>query len=570
MATNAPDVAPTGEYHLHRKVGLRALTMISIGSIIGSGWLLGALTASEHAGAASSVSWLLAGLVLALLALVHAELGSTYPVSGGTARFPYMVFGGLGGFTGGWMAFLQAVTIAPIEVEATLGYLNSKFTGLKLINTGVSNAGTLDARGIGFGAIFMLVFTLINILGVRWLAETNAIATYWKILIPTITIFALLFSVFHSSNFTAGGGFMPYGFHGVFSALPYGVIFAIEGFEQAIQVGGEAENPQRNIPRAVIGAMIIGTVIYLLLEVAFVGSLNPANLVHGWSDPIPGAGAFGPYATLATSAGLGWLSTLLIIDSVVSPAGTGLVYMGTASRVSYGMGRNGYFPGAISKISKQGVPLNSIIICFIIGMLTFLPFPSWAGLVALVTAATVLMYAMAPLALAGLRKSDPDRVRAYRLPAAAFLCPLAFIFANCIVYFAGWSNVFWLYVLIILGFLLFGGYQASIPKARRAIIDWRAAVWILPWLAGLGVISWQGQYTSSPDKVFGLTLQPTLHIGGAHPHGISEWYDIILIAVFSLVIYYWAVHVAMSADKVQAAVADVEAEASIELESSLV
>jgi amino acid transporter len=543
--------------------------MISLGSIIGSGWLLGALTASTHAGAASVVSWVLGGLVLALLALVHAELGSTYPVSGGTARFPYMIFGSLGGFTGGWMAWLQAVTIAPIEVEATLGYLNSRFPSLALLNTGVNNAGTLDAKGIGFGAVFMLVFAIINIMGVRWLAETNAIATYWKVLIPTITIFALLFSVFHSSNFTAGGGFMPYGFHGVFSALPYGIIFAIEGFEQAIQVGGEAENPQRNIPRAVIGAMIIGTIIYLLLEVAFVGSLNPANLVHGWADPIKGVGAYGPYATLATQAGLGWLATLLIIDSVVSPAGTGLVYIGTASRVSYGLGRNGYFPKAISKISKQGVPLNSIIIAFVIGMLTFLPFPSWAGLVALVTSATVLMYAMAPLSLAGLRRQDPDRPRAYRLPAANVLCPLAFVFANCIVYFAGWSNVFWLYVLIVVGFAIFGTYQAFIPAARRSIIDWKAAQWILPWLLGLGIISWQGQYTSSPDKVFGITLQPTLNIGGAHPHGISEWYDLIIIAVFALAIFYWAVNVAMSHEKVQAAVADVEAEASIELESHL-
>jgi amino acid transporter len=570
MAATAPGVGPTGENHLHRKVGLRPLTMISIGSIIGSGWLLGALTASEHAGAASSVSWLLGGLVLALLALVHAELGSTYPVSGGTARFPYMVFGGLGGFTGGWMAFLQAVTIAPIEVEASLGYLNSKFTGLHLLNTGVSNAGTLDTKGILLGAVFMLVFTVFNILGVRWLAETNAIATYWKILIPTITIFGLLFTVFHSSNFTAGGGFMPYGFHGVFSALPYGIIFALEGFEQAIQVGGESENPQRNIPRAVIISMIIGTVIYLALEVAFVGALDPAHLVHGWSDPIPGAGAFGPYATLATSAGLGWLSTLLIIDSVVSPAGTGLVYLGTSSRISYGLGKNKYFPAAISRISKRGVPLTSIIICFVVGMLTFLPFPSWAGLVALVTAATVLMYAMAPLSLAGLRRSDPDRPRAYRLPAAKVLCPLAFVFANCIVYFAGWSNVFWLYVLIVFGFVIFGIYQATQPAANRAVLDWRAAQWIIPWLLGLGLISWQGQYTSTPNKVFGITLNPTLNIGGAHPHGISEWYDLILIAVFSLAIYYWAVHVAMPTDKVQAAVADVEAEASIELESNLV
>ncbi len=450
------------------------------------------------------------------------------------------------------MAWIQAVTIAPIEVEATLGYLNSKFTGLGLVNTN----GTLDGKGIAIGAGFMLVFSVINTLGVRWLAETNSIAVIWKVLVPTITIFALLFTVFHFGNFSAGGGFAPYGFHGIFAALPLGIVFALEGFEQAIQVGGEAENPQRNIPRAVILSMIIGTLIYLLLEFAFVGALNPHNLVHGWATPITGVKAFGPYATLATSAGLGWLATLLIIDAVVSPAGTGLVYIGTSSRLSYGLGRNGYFPRIISQISRTGVPFVSIVIAFIIGMLVFLPFPSWSGLVGLVTSATVLMYAMAPLSLAGLRRADPDRRRAYRLPAAGVLCPLAFIFANFIVYFAGFSTIFWLYVIIVVGYLAFAGYQASLPAARRTIIDWRAAVWILPWLAGLIVISWLGRYDGVPPKVFGVTLLATKHI--------PNWWDLAIVAAFSLVIFYWAVHSTMSREKVLAAVADVEAEADVQ------
>lgn len=531
--------------------------MISLGSIIGSGWLLGALTAAKVAGGASLLSWILAGAVLALLALVHAELGSTYPVSGGTARFPFMTFGALGGFTGGWMAWLQAVTIAPIEVEATLGYLNSKFPSLGLLNAN----GTLDGKGIGIGVGFMLVFAIINTLGVRWLAETNSIAVIWKLLIPTITIAALLVAVFHSGNFTAGGGFAPYGFHGIFAALPLGIVFALEGFEQAIQVGGEAENPQRNIPRAVIGSMIIGTVIYLLLEVAFVGALNPANIVHNWSHPISGVSAYGPYATLATTAGLGWLSTLLIIDAVVSPAGTGLVYIGTSSRLSYGLGRNEYFPKSIAKVSRRGVPFVSICIAFVVGLLTFLPFPSWAGLVGLVTSATVIMYAMAPLSLAGLRKQDPDRPRAYRLPAASVLCPLSFICANLIVYFAGFSTVFWLYVFIAVGFLVFGVYQAALPADRRTIIDWRAAQWILPWLVGLIIVSWLGRYDGSPPKVFGVTLLAT--------HHIPNWWDLFVIAAFSLAIYYWAVQSTMSHDKVYKAVEDVEAEASVELATPL-
>lgn len=561
MAASASGVAQgeSREYHLHRKVGLRPLTLISLGSIIGSGWLLGALHAASVAGAASLISWVIAGVVLAILALVHAELGSTYPVSGGTARFPYMAFGALGGFAGGWMAFVQAVTIAPIEVEASLGYLQSKFPG----TFGVYNsAGTaLNAKGIGWGALFMVVFTVINVLGVRWLAETNSVAVYWKIAIPAITIFALIFTSFHTSNFTAGGGFVPYGFHGVFAALALGVIFAAEGFEQAIQVGGEAVNPQKNIPRAVILSMVIGIVIYLLLEVAFIGALNPAHILHGWGNPIPGVGSFGPYASIATAIGLGWLSTLLIIDAVVSPAGTGLVYLGTSSRLSYGLGRNGYFPSVISKIDRRGVPIVSIVICFVIGMLVFLPFPSWSGLVGLVTSATVIMYSFAPVTLYALRRQDPDRPRAYRLPAAWLLCPIAFIAANMFVYFSGYSTVFWLYMFILIGVIIFAVYQFSIPRERRTIIEWRSAYWIVPWLLVLLLIAWLGNYDGSPPTVFGLTLLAT--------HRLHQWWDILAVAALALAVYYWATYSGMSPAKVREAVGDVETEASVELEQPL-
>ena len=128
---------------------------------------------------------------------------------------------------------------------------------------------------------------------------------------------------FHASNFTAGGGFAPYGAHGIFAALPAGVVFALQGFEQAVQMGGEAHNPQKDISRAIISAMFIGAAIYILLEVAFIGGLSPANLAHGWANPI-GKGDFGPYYTIAIAVGASWLATILLIDAVISPGGTGL------------------------------------------------------------------------------------------------------------------------------------------------------------------------------------------------------------------------------------------------------
>jgi amino acid transporter len=558
MATSTDAAAVGQEHHLHRKVGLRGLTLVSLGSIIGSGWLFGALGAAKLAGGGGSLlTWIFGGLVLLLLALVHAELGSTYPVSGGTARFPYMIFGGIGGFTGGWMAFIQAVTIAPIEVEASLSHLEARFpTGFHVYATN----GTLTTAGILWGLLFMAFFTIINVLGVKWLAETNSIAMIWKLLIPTMTIFALLFTSFHSSNFTAGGGFVSGGAHGVLAGLAAGVIFAAEGFEQAIQIGGESINPQRNIPRAVILAFAIGIAFYLLLAVAFVGAVHPANVAHNWANPLPKLAALGPYITLTTQAGLGWLATLLTIDAVVSPGGTGLVYLGTSTRLTYGLGRNGYFPRVISYIDRRGVPIVSIVICFVIGMVTFLPFPDWYGLVGLITSATVIMYAMAPLTLTGLRKQDPQRERKYKLPAAPILCPLAFALANIVVYVAGFSTLFWLDVFILAGYVFFALYQASQPAAKRTILNVRSGWWIFPWLAALLLISWNGQYDGTP-KVFGLTLLATHHIG--------DWWDLLVVAAMSVVIYYIAINSGLPTEQVQAAVRDVEIEASVELEVNL-
>ena len=130
-APQAAGTRVTGQ--LRREVGLTALMFISLGSIIGSGWLLGALLAAQIAGPASVLSWILGGAIIALLALIHAELGAAYPMSGGTARFPHLVFGSIPGFAAGWAAWLQAVTIAPIEVEAALTYLDKKAPGF--INT---------------------------------------------------------------------------------------------------------------------------------------------------------------------------------------------------------------------------------------------------------------------------------------------------------------------------------------------------------------------------------------------------------------------------------------------------
>ena len=98
------------------------LLWASMGSIIGSGWLFGAQKGLMAAGPAAIISWVIGGFAILVLALIHAELGGMYPVSGGTARFPHDAFGGAAGASFGWFSWLQAATVAPIEVSAMITY----------------------------------------------------------------------------------------------------------------------------------------------------------------------------------------------------------------------------------------------------------------------------------------------------------------------------------------------------------------------------------------------------------------------------------------------------------------
>src|SRR2546423_9912131 len=107
---------------LRREIGFIGLLWASGGSIIGSGWLFGAQKALIAAGPAAIISWGIGALAIFLLALTHAELGAMWPVAGGTARFPHHAFGGGAGASFGWFSWLQAATVAPIEVLAMITY----------------------------------------------------------------------------------------------------------------------------------------------------------------------------------------------------------------------------------------------------------------------------------------------------------------------------------------------------------------------------------------------------------------------------------------------------------------
>ena len=148
------------------------------------------------------------------------------------------------------------------------------------------------------------------------------------------------------------------------------------------------------------------------------------------------------------------------------------------------------------------------------------------------------MYAGAPLSVGAFRGQVPDASRPYRMPAAIVLAPLAFAVADLLIYWSGFEVVWKLGIVLVLGYLIMGISMAFDPQ--RPPLDWKSAVWLPVWLIGMGIISWQGQYSGSSDT---HPLPPT------NTFRIGFWWDILVVVVFSVAIYFWAMRTKLSRDE---------------------
>ncbi len=535
MSTQS-EATKTAEPQLRRHVGVVGLLFASVGSIIGSGWLFGALNASQQAGPAAIISWALGGVMILLIALVYAELGTMFPLSGGVVRFPHLAFGSFASYSAGWITWVAVATTAPIEVEAALQYATkyAAFTSEHTVNG--ETVHTLTGLGYATAVVLMAVFVVVNYYGIRWFARINNALVGWKLFIILLVIAAFLVTAFHGENFTSHG-FKPQGWHGIFTAIATsGIVFSYLGFRQGIELAGETDNPRRNVPLAVIGSVLITALIYIALQVAFIGSLDPGIITNSgsWSD-LSFENDFGPLAAVASLLGLGWLAVLLYIDAIVSPGDTGLIYTTVTSRISYAMARNGNAPQGLARTTDRGVPFISLIVTFIVGLIVFLPFPSWQQLVGFITSATVLSFASGPLVLSALRKRLPDAERPFRIPGGHVIPFLAFWASNLIIYWSGWDIVWKLAVAVALGFVLLPIYHVLGQDTPK--LDLRSgATWVVPWLLGLLVISWLGNY---PEPAAGN--QNILSFSSAIP----------TIFVFSAIIYALALQFPLGREEIE-------------------
>ncbi|MGC9152108.1 MAG: APC family permease [Vulcanisaeta sp.] len=508
--------AETTDKQLRKALNVFDIAYLVIGAVIGSGWLFGSFYAASVSGPAAILSWTIAGIFLIFVALSFAELGGMIPKSGAIVRYPQYSHGSLTSFIFAWAYLLGAITVPPVEAEAVVTYMSSYVPGL------VTPTGVLTLTGGLIAFAFLTFFFLLNYFGVHVMGKTNTGVGWWKLIIPILTIALLLGLFFHPTNFTAlPGGFTPYGWAPVFLAIPTtGIAFAYLGFRQGIEYGGEAKNPQRDLPWGTIIGFVISMAIYILLQVSFIGAIDWSKLSlkpGDWADLTSTALSSGPFYQIMKISGIPILmafAIILLIDAMVSPSGTGWIYIGTTARTIYGMAADGHLPSAFLKLNRFKVPLWPTIAALVLGLLFLLPFPTWFAISSFITTTTVFTYIISGPSLMTLRRTAPNANRPIKLPAASVIGAIATIAAFLIVY---WSTFYYLWfaiALILAGLPLFYMYtMVNRYGASRAagivsgIIYWVVLILATYYLIYLPFAAPTGWPASSPVTM--LKLEPT-------------------------------------------------------------
>ncbi|EIT85676.1 amino acid permease [Fictibacillus macauensis ZFHKF-1] len=499
-----------------KSISLTDLILIGLGAIFGSAWLFSVSNVASKAGPLGSISWFIGGVIILLIGLVYAELGAALPRTGGILRYPVYSHGPLVGYLISFITIVAYTSLISIEVTAVRQYVAYWIPGL-------TKAGSDSPTIAGWLLQFALLslFFLLNYWSVKTFAKSNFIISFFKYIVP-ITIIIVLAFHFKSTNFTVQG-FAPFGFNGVQAAISTGgVMFAYLGLHPIVSVAGEVKNPQRNIPIALIVCIVLAAIIYTLLQVLFIGSI-PTDMITagGWESiqekfPLP-------FKDISVALGLGWLATLVVLDAIISPGGNGNIFMNTTSRLVYAWSRTGTLFNVFSKVNKKtGIPRPSLWLSFGLSIFWTLPFPSWNALVNVCSVALILSYAIAPISSAAFRVNAKDLKKPFTLKGMSIIAPLSFIFASFIVYWSGWKTISWLIGSQLLMFVIYLLFSKYVPKKDVSLKQQiKSSLWLVVYYIIMLIISFAGSFSGGREY-------------------ISNPLDLVIIAIVSLLIYFWA------------------------------
>jgi basic amino acid/polyamine antiporter, APA family len=500
------------EHSLKKEIGLLALTSIGIGGVIGSGIFALPTIMGSISGPSFILAILIAGIISAFIAICFAELGSTFPLTGGPYSLPRLAMGDLCGFIMGWGYYLHLFT-------STAAILNIFVVYLGFFVPGLSIDGTLTPFGITIAVCAIWVFTFINIVGVKWGSIYSIVTTIGKI-IPLL-IFAIAgLVVLNTDNFTP---FAPYGYSSLTIAVAI-CFWSFIGFEGIVVPAGEVKNPAKNVPLAMLLTILATIIVYMAIGCGFIGMIDWAKLGITKENWTALENLNFPLAAIANTKSLSWLAFLITIGAIISTGGTGGVWILVQGRMPYAMAKDKLFIKSLAKISpKYNTPVYALLFSSALSSIVLITIPHFPSIAMIAAAVVVLPSAAACICLPILRKTKPETKRAFKLPFYFPVTLIGFVLCSFLLYWVSWPWTMVSTILILSGFVAF-------LFVRKHNWEFSKSAWLVVYMIGITLFS----YIGDPEISFNNFL-------GHQAHGLIKWpYDLLLISIFAIMIYFWA------------------------------
>ncbi len=417
-AASGQDTSPGNGQALHRGLKNRHIQLIALGGAIGTGLFLGIGPAIQMAGPAVLLGYAIAGIIAFLIMRQLGEMVVEEPVSGSFAHFAYKYWGPFAGFLSGWNYWVMFVLVGMAELTAAGIYMQYWFP---------------DVPTWMWAALFFVVINAANMVNVRLYGEME----FWFALIKVLAIIGmigfglwLLFSGHGGErasidNLWQHGGFLATGWHGLILALAV-IMFSFGGLELIGITAAEADSPHTTIPKAV------NQVVYRIL-LFYIGSLVVLLSLYPWLEIKSSSSPFVMIFHDLNSNMVASALNFVILVASLSVYNSG-VY--SNSRMLFGLSQQGNAPAFLTRVSRRGVPLNSLLLSGAITSLVvlinyLLPQKAFGLLMALVVATLLLNWIMICLAhlkfrAAMRRQGRVTRFKALLYPAGNYLC-IAFL-----------------------------------------------------------------------------------------------------------------------------------------------
>jgi APA family basic amino acid/polyamine antiporter len=416
-----------GGHSLRKDLSAFDLTVFGVGVVIGTGiFVLTGVQAHLNAGPSIVISFVLAAIACAFAALCYAEFASTVPVAGSAYTFGYATLGELIAWIIGWDLALELALGAAVVARGWSGYFQ---TLLNLPNSVAGESAHVDLVAV----LIVVAVTVLLVLGTKLSGRVTGVFVVIKVAVVLFVIVAGLFYI-KSANYSpflphsipaekgAGGsepliqavaGITPshFGLWGVIAASSL-VFFAYIGFDIVATSAEETRNPQRDLPRGIIGTLIICTVLYMAVSFVIVGMVK-------YSDPRLASAA--PLAEAFKAVGADWAARLISLGGILGITTVIIVLMMGQARVLFAMSRDGLLPKQLSAVHPRfGTPwVTTILTGAVVAVLA--AFVSLEKLSELVNIGTLFAFVIVSIGVVVLRRQRPDLQRPFRVPAVPWL-----------------------------------------------------------------------------------------------------------------------------------------------------